>query len=99
MKVNSEGIYGTKPIAPYQTGDVYFSQKDGSVYAFYLAPEGENSIPETINIGDFVPSRKVTMLGTKASLSWKKTSEGTVVKIPAALRKSLPCDYVWCLKF
>ena len=99
MKVNSEGIYGTKPIAPYQTGDVYFSQKDGSVYAFYLAPEGENSIPETINIGDFVPSGKVTMLGTKASLSWKKTSEGTIVKIPASLRKSLPCDYVWCLKF
>lgn len=99
MKVNSEGIYGTKPIAPYQTGDVYFSRKDGAVYAFYLAPEGENSIPETINIGDFVPSGKVTMLGTKASLSWKKTSEGTIVKIPASLRKSLPCDYVWCLKF
>jgi len=99
MQVNSEGIYGTRPIAPYQVGDVYFSQKGGSVYAFYIAPEGEDSIPETVNLGDFIPSGRVTMLGTGTALSWKKTPEGTVVTIPASLRKALPCDYIWCLKF
>ena len=99
MKINSEGIYGTKPIAPYQVGDVYFSRKDDAVYAFYLAPEGENSIPETINIGEFTPSGKVTMLGSKTALSWKKTADGTVVSIPASLRKAQPCNYIWCLKF
>ncbi len=99
MQINSEGIYGTRPIAPYQVGDVYFSRKGDSVYAFYIAPEEEDSIPETINIGDFIPSGRVTMLGTKNALSWKKTPEGTVVTIPASLRKALPCDYIWCLKF
>jgi len=99
MQVNSDGIYGTKPIAPYQKDDVYFSQKDGSVYAFYLAPEGENSIPEIINIGEFVPAGKVTMLGTNKTLSWKSTPDGTIVTIPSSIRKAQPCNYIWCLKF
>ena len=99
MKVNSEGIYGTRAIAPYQVGDVYFSSKADTVYAFCLAPEGENTIPAAINIGPFVPSGRVTMLGSDKPLRCKQTPEGTVVTIPESLRRSLPCDYVWCLKF
>ena len=37
MKVNSEAIYDTRPIAPYVEGQVRFTRaKDGTVYAIYL---------------------------------------------------------------
>ena len=99
MQVNSEGIYGTSAVEPYQCGEVYFSRKGNTIYAFYLAPEGENEIPAEITVGPFVPKGKVTMLGSSKALKFKQTSEGTVVTIPEQLRRSLPCSWIWCLKF
>lgn len=99
MQVNSEGIYGTRAVEPYQVGNVYFSRKGDDVFAFYVAEEGSNEIPASVNIGPFVPSGDVVMLGSRLRLKWKSTPEGTVVTIPEKLRKNLPCNYVWCLQF
>jgi len=43
MEINSEAIYETKPLAPYQSGKFCFTQsKDGKTrYAFYLFDENE----------------------------------------------------------
>ena len=99
MKVNSEGIYGTKPVAPHHVGNVYFTAKDEYVYAFYAADDGDNNIPDKIFIGDVVPQGSyVTMLGSNVRLKWKKGSDGVYVNIPESLRKIAPCDYVFCLK-
>ena len=99
MQVNSEGIYGTCAVEPYQCSEVYFSRKVDTIYAFVLAPEGENEIPEQICVGPFVPKGKVTMLGSSRSLKFNQTAQGTVVTIPEQLRRNLPCNWVWCLKF
>ena len=40
MQVNSDGIYATKAVEPYQDGNVYYTQKGDYVYAFYVPEEG-----------------------------------------------------------
>ena len=103
MRVNSEGIYGTKAVEPYQDGQVYYTAKGDYVYAYYV-PEDENNavLPAQLEIPSFVPvtSRGVTMLGSKQVLKWKKAADGKgmVVTIPESLRKKLPCEHIWCLK-
>lgn len=100
MKVNSEGIYGTTAVEPYQKDNVYFTSKDGCVYAFYLPEEEDGVLPEKVNIGDFVPAsaRGVSLLGSGKPLRWTKTSEGVVVTVPESLRRNLPCGDIWCFK-
>lgn len=100
MKINSEAIYGTRAHAPYQTGNVYYTEKDGKVYAFYMAAEGEEVIPSEVNIGPIVPSsvKGIRMLGCKGYLKWTETESGTTVKIPESIRRSLPCQHIWCLE-
>jgi alpha-L-fucosidase len=62
MSINSQAIYETKPLAPYQEGKWCFTQsKDGQTrYAFYLRDEDE-ILPEILKLpavfvkeGDFV---------------------------------------------
>ena len=103
MKVNSEGVYATKAVAPYQDGQVYYTAKGDYVYAFYVpADEASAEIPAQISIPSFVPvsSRGVTMLGSKQALKWKAAPDGkgVVVTIPESLRRKLPCEHIWCLK-
>ena len=103
MQVNSEGIYSTKAVAPYQDGPVYYTSKGDYVYAFYVPEDNEDEVlPEEIVIPSFVPvsSRGVTMLGTRKTLKWRKTADGAgiAVTIPSSLCRKLPCDHIWCLK-
>ena len=93
MQINGEGIYGTKAVAPYQEGQVYYTAKGDYVYAFYLPEEGEK-VPEQISMGAFVPvsSRGVTLMGAKKPLRWKRTDEGIVIDVPASLVDELPCE-------
>ncbi|MBR1927433.1 MAG: alpha-L-fucosidase [Bacteroidales bacterium] len=102
MKVNSEGIYATKAVEPYQDGQVHYTAKGDYVYAFYIPENADSeSLPSEIHLTAFVPvsSRAVSLLGAKGTLKWKKAAEGgSVVTIPEQLRKSPPCDHIWCLK-
>ena len=100
MQVNGEGIYGTKAIAPYQCGDVYYTAKGDYVYAFYMPAEGE-SLPAQVDLGSFVPvsSKGVSLLGSKRTLKWKRNPGGTVsVQVPQPVLEKLPCDHIWCFK-
>ncbi len=75
MKVNSEAIYYSRPIAPYKEGKVCFTQlKDGTTYAIYLADENENSLPEKINLQNIVHqlNSKIELLGTNQNIKWQK---------------------------
>ena len=99
MQVNSEGIYSTKPYSTCQDGKVYFTTKDGYVYAFYMPDEGE-SMPSQISFKGVTPVLKtVSMLGSSKSLKWHGDGEGGVtVEIPESLRNTPPCQHIWCLK-
>lgn len=100
MQVNSEAIYGTKAYAPYQDGDVYYTTKDGYVYAFYIPSEQGESLPSVLSFKGVKPSgaSSVQLLGTKKTLRWQADGEGIKVVIPESVRKNLPCEHIWCLK-
>jgi len=99
IKVNGEAIYGTRPIAPYADGKVRLTQgKDGSVYAIYLADEGETELPRYLMLSKIVPASDatVTLIGTGRTLSWERSGTGFVAKVPAGLKA--PAAYAWTFK-
>ena len=101
MKINGEGIYNTKVLAPYKKGNICMAQKDsGEAYFFYLCEKGQTKMPERINIPAYKPAKgdKVTILGYHKSLKWEQTQDGFVVNIPKALQISPPCSHVWTIK-
>lgn len=100
MQVNSEAIYGTKPVAPYQDGNVYFTTRDGYVYAFYIPEKEDDEMPAEISFKGVTPasSSAVRMLGGKRSLKWTRNGNGITVQIPQQLRQTPPCGHIWCLK-
>lgn len=101
MKVNSEGIYNSKPIAPYKEDNICMTQQDnGETYFFYLAEEGEHQMPAEIVIKSHQPAKgsSVVLLGSEKKLTWKNTEAGFVVTIPKSLRNNPPCEYVWTIK-
>jgi len=100
MQVNSEAIYGTKAWSTCQDGKMCFTQKDGTVYGFYVSDKDETTIPAEITFKGSDPVGTITMLGSSKALKWKKNPDGSVtVTIPQSLRNSLPCQHIWTLKY
>jgi len=102
MKVNSEAIYGTRPIAPYKDGKVCLTQKqtDGVVYAIYLADEGEAQPPQTIEVNNLRAGRdaRLVMLGEEDELNWRNDGNKLVIELPDRVRKNPPCKYAWTIR-
>lgn len=86
MKTNSESIYNTKPIAPYSSGNVYFtqSQDEKIKYATVLKEKGTTMPLKQLTIGglQLKPNNKITLLGNRQLLKWKQQGEAIVVDIP-----------------
>ncbi|MDR1859459.1 MAG: alpha-L-fucosidase [Bacteroidales bacterium] len=101
MNVNSEAIYGTKAVAPYQETKLVFTQKDKYIYAAYLADEDETHVPAVIAVNSFCPAKgsKVYLLGHSSPLSWAPNGMGFVVRIPASVQKNPPSRHAFVLKF
>jgi alpha-L-fucosidase len=101
MEINGEAIYATQAVAPYKAGRVCVTQKkDGTLYAIYLADEGESRPPAEISFPALQPSEQaeLVMLGTQTKLAWKKAGQGFRVTIPTALRENPPCRYAWAIR-
>jgi len=101
MKVNSEAIYETHPLAPYKEGKVSLTQlKDGTTYAIYVGENDEKSPPAKIWFSHLSPAANATisMLGTNRNLKWESVGKGFAVDIPDEIRKNPPCDHAWVLK-
>ena len=99
MKVNQEAIYDTEPVAPFKENNICMTQKGSSTYFLYMAKDGER-IPSEIVVKSHQPAKgaKVTLLGYKGNLSWKKDGNGFRVSIPSSLKNTPPCSHVWTLK-
>jgi alpha-L-fucosidase len=101
MDVNKSAIYNTKPIAPFKERNICMTQnKQGNVHLFYMAKEGEDTIPSEIIVNSITPKKgsKIKMLGSNRKLKWEKLESGFKVLIPESLRENLPCKYAWVLK-
>jgi alpha-L-fucosidase len=87
LKINGEGIYDSRPIRPWSSGNIYLTQSKDSlrVYAFYLG-EGKGgeatdiTLPPELTIDRFTPSKKsrVTLLGTRGGLKGGMVIKGSM---------------------
>lgn len=102
MKVNGEAIYGTRAIAPYKESKICFTnkEKEGILYAIYLADKDESVIPKEIDIKSFQAAKnsKVYLLGSDKALKWQKKGDGIVINVPESLAKNPPCKFAWAFK-
>ena len=91
MQTYGEAIYGTRICAPYQSGNLAFTQKGDTVYAIRLYPEEEELlIPYQGKI------RGISMVDTKKAVEWQITEEGIRVVIPKEYREGdTPIAIVW----
>lgn len=101
MKINGEAIYGTKPIAPYHETKLVFTQKKGSVYAFYLPEVAEKKMPAKISIASMQPKKgsQVYLLGYDKPLKWTQNGLGFIAEIPTELQRRPKNAHAWALKF
>lgn len=96
MKVNGEGIYGTRRFTVFGEGDkIRFTRsKDEKNRYIFLFDFPENKI--LLTRMPFAKNDKVQLLGSNKQLSWKQTSGGVEIMIPAALKTIT--EHVWVLK-
>jgi alpha-L-fucosidase len=102
MKVNSEAIYGTRPIAPYKEGQVAFTRKDKIIYAIYLSNFEDEGLPEKVSFSQLKPEHgsEIYLLGYKPALDWETSENGvTTIVVPAKAIKSPPCKHAYVFKF
>ncbi len=99
MAINSEAIYGTRPISPYRVGDVALTQRGRSTYVIYFAPEGVDALPATVSVPSFRPSShaKVALLGSSAKVSWRLQGTDTMLEI-AGTPGPRPCRHAFVYK-
>lgn len=95
MKINSDAIYGTKPIAPYQKGQVVLTSKGKSIYAIYLVDENQKELPQTIQIDDLkIPKKsKAKVIGKNGYVKLKIKDNQVEMELPSGLRKVNAKDY------
>jgi alpha-L-fucosidase len=101
MDVNAEAIYETRAVAPYGEGKIRLTKGvDGTVYAIYLADEGETQLPRYVSMTELRPAEgaTVSLLGTEGPLEWEAAGRGFVARVPEPLRANPPCKYAWVLK-
>ena len=84
MDVNSEAIYGTKPIAPYKFDNICLTSKeDGSIYLIYLVDENQTEIPTTIEVPFALKNKaKAKILGENVRCQIEKGNGSFKVTIP-----------------
>jgi len=97
LHTNGIAIYGTHPIAPCQSGRVFFTTKDPFTYAFILGKEGEDLRQRQITIDGLWPAAgsAVQLLGHPDAVPWDKVGDGFRIVLPKDVEKS----YAWVLEF
>ncbi|AMR33586.1 alpha-L-fucosidase [Mucilaginibacter sp. PAMC 26640] len=92
MNVNGEGIYGSKSIAPYSTGNIYYTKakNTNTVYAFLLAQDNMVKFDKTVTVklNDIKKVKKVSLLGFKDKIKWQLTNDDLVLQIPASVQNN-----------
>lgn len=102
MKVNGEGIYGSRTIYPWSSDNVYLTQSKDSaaVYAFYLSDDAQIKLPARVIIDKFTakPKSRISILGRKEKLKWHQNGKALVIDIPPALQNKPIGEYAIAFK-
>ncbi len=105
MKANSEAVYNTIPLEPYEDGNlVYLQSKDKkSVYVYVLADEKNEDVTLPAQIAlqniNLTKNAKVSILGNKsAKPKLQVAASGVSISVPAALQKKTAGKYAVVFK-
>ena len=84
LKKNGEAIYGTRPWSVARQDDVYFTQKDNTVYAL-LPLEEADVLSDTVIIPTDVSVRSVTLTDGGEPIAFEQTEQGVRLTLPRAI--------------
>ncbi len=101
LKVNGEAIYETRPVKPYELGDLAFTGKaDGTVYAILLAKDDQGVLPEHVDLPAALTAKakRITLLGYGTLKPGETKGDLTRIVIAAEARAKPPCVYAWAFK-
>jgi alpha-L-fucosidase len=91
LKINGEGIYNSRPLRPWSSGNVYLTQSKDSlhIYAFYLGDGKEVTLPAELTIDRVMVPKKsrVSILGVRGDLKWRQEGRKLIISIPTALQQ------------
>lgn len=102
MKINGEAIHGSKPLAPYESGNIHFTQsEDGKMqYIFYLTEDENVQLPAEVTLKNFPVAKgsTITLLGTGAKLKWKDENGNASIVIPTLVQTKWKGKYAAVFK-
>jgi alpha-L-fucosidase len=91
MDINSEAIYSTRPLYPYQEGDFCFtvSNDNRNHYAHLLLKEGQ-PMPKNVELPATIPAniKKIQLIGYNKPLTIKRVKGVAIISIPGEIQKS-----------
>jgi len=90
MDVNGSAVFGTRSIAPYHEGQIYFTRsKDGkTVNVFHISESSDYKAPSTISftLPEQYRPKKLNVLGTSSKIQWKQYGNTVEVMIPKSAK-------------
>ncbi|WP_257666088.1 alpha-L-fucosidase [Parapedobacter tibetensis] len=92
MALNGDGIYNTRPIAPYSSDAFYYTQSKDQKhsYVFSLSETEKVTVSNTYRfpIPENFPVKKVEILGEDRALKWKTVGNEIEVSIPKKVQQN-----------
>lgn len=95
MSINGEALYDTRPTPPYKIGNTCLTKKGDTIYAIYLAPEGQDALPAEIALPGIAQVGAVRLLGSDAPVTSIVSETGLILRVPDEARTSPPCKHAW----
>ena len=98
IRVNSEGIYETRPWKYWKEGSsLRFVKTKDDKYVFIHTLEWPGSVLQSNLVKPKLDS-PIYMLGVEEPLSWKMTEKGLEIQIPENVEANKPCEHAWVFK-
>ena len=104
MKVHSEAVYATIPLAPYEDGNVlYLQSKDKkSVYVYVLSDKTDDVVlPATISLKNIVLNKNSKIIYMDApveKIKFQAADGATVINVPSKLQNKVAGKYAVSFK-
>lgn len=104
MKVHGEAVYGTKPLAPYEDGNIlYLQSKDKKImYVYVLSDKTDDVVlPASISLKNIALGKKTKIVYMDApdeKIKFQSGNGATVIIIPAKFQNKIAGKYAVCFK-
>jgi alpha-L-fucosidase len=99
LKVNGEGIYGTRPYSSRSEGSVVYTCSKDKQYVYAIMKEWPGKELHLKKIGAEKRS-EIRMLGYDKPLKWVDANGEVTIKLPDKLKdeSNRPCEHAWVFK-